>query len=79
MLNQTLTEQALRALINLKSNHNTIRKALLDTLKAELEAVKNELLTVKPEYLATNQGKAEQLKELIQLIETPEGFSQLFE
>ena len=80
MLNQTLTPQRLRAILSLASNHRQIQREVVELLKAEYDSVKDELLSVtNMEQLCRSQGAAQQLKELIQLFETPEGFKELDE
>tara|TARA_Y100000780_G_scaffold169750_1_gene154934 strand:- start:162 stop:404 length:243 start_codon:yes stop_codon:yes gene_type:complete len=79
MLNQTLNKQTLRSILRLKSDSREDQKAIVSLLKAELNAVKDELTDVPIENVLILQGRAAQLKELIKLFETPEGFKGLFD
>ena len=79
MLNQTLNKQTLRALLTLQSDHRGTQRNIIALLKAELNAVKDELTDVPIENFLILQGRAAQLKELIKLFETPEGFKGLFD
>lgn len=79
MLNNSLTAETYRKIVNLKSSNPSTNKAIVALLENELNETTNGIFQADTmNDVCRAQGAATQLKSLIKLFETPEGFKELF-